>query len=164
MLAFVVSQGIQQTTRTLVSALIGAGRQNELHQVMLRLFVVNLCGIFMMTHGGVFYPAVLASPFFDDLAGTAAAARTLPVIFFAMLIYSGSSVLLSTIQGSGHTRTALVIELSSLMVYTLLAIYVTLIHPQPVWRIWWVELSYFSGLGLGSVLFLLRWEWKSKVL
>ena len=164
MLAFVVSQGIQQTTRTFVSGLIGAGRQNELHQVMRRLFVVNLCGIFLMAHGGVLYPAVLASPFFDDPVGAAAAARTLPVIFLAMLIYSGSSVLLSTIQGSGHTTPALVIELSSLVVYTTLAIYVTLIHPQPVWRIWWVELSYFSGLGLGSVLFLLRWDWKSKVL
>ena len=30
-LAFVVSQGIQQTTRTFISGLIGAGRQAELH-------------------------------------------------------------------------------------------------------------------------------------
>lgn len=164
MLAFVVSQGVQQTTRTFVSGLIGAGRQSELHGVMRRLFVVNLCGILLMTHGGIFYPSVLVSPFFDEPEGAAAAAQTLPVIFLAMLIYSGSSVLLSTIQGSGHTRPALIIELSSLVVYTTLAVYVTLIHPQPVWRIWWVEWSYFSGLGLGSVLFLLRWDWKSKVL
>ena len=164
MLAFVVSQGVQQTTRTFVSGLLGAGRQEELHGVMRRLFIVNLCGIFLMAHGGLFYPSLLASPFFEDPAGLEAATRTLPVIFFAMLIYSGSSVMLSTIQGSGHTRPALVIEVSALVVYTALAVTLTLIHPQPVWRIWWVEWSYFSGIGLGSALFLLRWDWKSKVL
>ena len=164
MLAFVVSQGIQQTTRTFISGLIGAGRQAELHAVMRRLFVVNLCGILLMTHGGLLYPAVLASPFFDDPVGLDAASRTLPVIFFAMLIYSGSSVMLSTIQGSGHTRPALVIEVSALVVYTVLAVTVTLIHPQPVWRIWWVEWAYFSGIGLGSALFLLGWDWKTKAL
>ena len=164
MLAFVVSQGVQQTTRTFVSGLLGAGRQEELHGVMRRLFIVNLCGIFLIAHGGLFYPSLLASPFFEDAAGLEAAARTLPVIFFAMLIYSGSSVMLSTIQGSGHTRPALVIEVSALVVYTALAVTLTLIHPQPVWRIWWVEWSYFSGIGLGSALFLLRWDWKSKVL
>ena len=45
-----------------------------------------------------------------------------------------------------------------------LAVTLTLIHPQPVWRIWWVEWSYFSGISLGSALFLLLWDWKSKVL
>ena len=164
MLAFVVSQGIQQTTRTFISGLIGAGRQAELHGVMRRLFVVNLCGILLMAHGGLLYPAMLASPFFDDPIGLEAASRTLPVIFFAMLIYSGSSVMLSTIQGSGHTRPALVIEVSALVVYTALAVTLTLIDPQPVWRIWWVEWAYFSGIGLGSALFLLRWDWKTKAL
>ena len=130
---------------------------------MRRPLIVNLCGIFLMAHGGLFYPSLLASPFFEDPAGLEAATRTLPVIFFAMLIYSGSSVMLSTIQGSGHTRPALVIEVSALVVYTALAVTLTLIHPQPSGESV-VEWSYFSGIGLGSALFLLRWDWKSKVL
>ena len=162
MLAFVVSQGVQQTTRTFVSTLIGEGRQSELKGVMRRLMVVNLCGILLMAHGGVLYPALLATPFFDDPAGIAATAKTLPVIFLAMLIYSGSSVLLSSIQGSGHTTPALLIEMTSLVIYTALAITLTLVYPQPVWRIWYVEWSYFSFIGLGCIVFLSRWDWTSK--
>lgn len=164
MLAFVVSQGVQQTTRTYISTLLGADRQAELHRVMFRLWVVNLTGIVLMAHGGVLYPEWLAAPFFDGGEGVAATARTLPVIFLAMLLYSGSSVLLSTVQGSGHTRPALIIEVSALVVYTGLALYFTLYNPQPVWKIWRVELAYFSLMGLGAAVFLTRWDWRTKAL
>lgn len=164
MLAFVVSQGIQQTTRTYISTLLGAHRGEELGKVMLRLWIVNLSGIVLLAHGGLLYPAWMAAPFFDDAVGLEAAARTLPVIFMAMLMYSGSSVLLSTVQGSGHTRPALFIELSAIVVYTAVAIQLTLVDPQPVWRIWLVELVYFGLMGLGASLFLSRWDWRSKAL
>lgn len=162
MLAFVSAQGVQQTTRTFVSTLIGEGRSSELKGVMRRLMVVNFCGILLMAHGGVLYPTFLATPFFDDPAGLAATVKTLPVIFLAMVIYSGSSVLLSAIQGSGHTTPALLIEMASLVVYTALTIALTIAYPQPVWRIWYVEWSYFSFIALGCVVFLSRWDWTSK--
>ena len=70
MLAFVVSQGVQQTTRTFVSGLLGAGRQEELHGVMRRLFIVNLCGIFLIAHGGLFHPAFWLPPSLKMLPGS----------------------------------------------------------------------------------------------
>ena len=162
MLAFVVAQGIQQTTRTFVSGLLGEGRKDELLPVIRKLMMVNGLGILMVAHGGILYPTWLAGPFFSDAAGLLAASKTLPVIFIAMMMYSFSSVLLSAIQGSGHTRPALVIECSALVVYTFISVMVTLVHPQPVWRIWWVEWAYFFMMGLGCVVFLTRWDWRSK--
>ena len=162
MLAFVVAQGVQQTTRTFVSGLLGEGRRDDVIPVMRRLIVVNAFGILLVAHGGLLYPGILASPFFEDPIGLAAASRTLPVIFSAMMMYSISSVLLSSVQGSGHTTPALVIELSALVAYTAVAIGVTLIEPQPVWRIWWVEWVYFSLIGMGCMVFLSRWDWRSK--
>ena len=162
MLAFVVAQGVQQTTRTFVSGLLGEGRRDDVIPVMRRLIVVNACGILLVAHGGLLYPGILASPFFEEPVGLAAAAKTLPVIFTAMMMYSVSSVLLSSVQGSGHTTPALVIELSALVAYTAVAIGVTLVEPQPVWRIWWVEWVYFSLIGMGCLVFLSRWDWRSK--
>ncbi len=162
MLAFVIAQGVQQTTRTLVSGLLGEGRREELVPTMRRLMLVNACGILLVSHGGLFYPEFLAAPFFDDHLGLEAACRTLPVIFLAMMMYSISSVLLSSVQGSGHTTPALAIEASALVLYTAVSIWMTLIDPQPVWRIWWVEWIYFSGMGAGCLLFLTRWDWRSK--
>ena len=162
MLAFTVSQGVSQTTRTFVSTLIGENRGAELPQVLKRLFTVNIIGIVLLSHGLFFYPEWLAAPFFDDAVGLEAASKTLPVIFLAMLIYSGSSVMLSAIQGSGHTRTALAIEVSAILFYSVCTFALTLWWPQPVWRIWWVEFSYFSIMGAGCAWFLLRNDWRSK--
>ena len=148
MLAFTVAQGVQQTTRTFVSTLLGEARGAELPAYPQAPFHGEhhwaLCSL---SHGLFFYPEWLAAPFFDDAEGLEAAGKTLPVIFLAMLIYSGSSVMLSAIQGSGHTRTALAIEVSAILVYSVCAFSVTLWWPQPVWRIWWVEFSYFSYHG-----------------
>ena len=126
MLAFVVSQGIQQTTRTFISGLLGSrttGRTDRGHAAALRGEPVR-----HFPDGPRWPPlprharlALLRRPHWLE-----AASRTLPVIFFAMLIYSGSSVMLSTIQGSGHTRPALIIEVSALVVYTALAVTLTL--------------------------------------
>ena len=101
-------------------------------------------------------------PFFDDPEGLQAAGKTLPVIFLAMMLYSAVSVMLSAIQGSGHTTPALVIELSAIVIYAFCAFSVTLWWPQPVWRIWWVEFTYFSSMGLGCAWFLFRHDWRSK--
>lgn len=162
MLAFVVSQGVQQTTRTFISGLLGEKRGTELIPVMRRLVLVNACGVLLLAHGGVLYPSLLTAPFFDEPMGLEAAARTLPVIFTAMMMYSFSSVLLSSVQGSGNTTAALVIEVSALVGYTVVSILLTLVYPQPVWRIWWVEWVYFSLIGAGCLLFLTRWDWRSK--
>ena len=162
MLAFVVSQGIQQTTRTFISGLLGEGRGDELVPVMKRLLVVNACGILLVAHGGLLYPSLIAHPFFDEPDGLDAAIRTLPVIFTAMMMYSFSSVLLSTVQGSGNTTAALVIELSALVAYTTVSVLLTLVYPQPVWLIWRVEWIYFSLMGLGCLIFLKGWNWRSK--
>lgn len=162
MLAFTVSQGVQQTTRTFVSTLLGENRGGDLPLVLKRLFTVNILGIVLFAHGLFFYPEWLAAPFFDDALGLEAAGKTLPVIFLAMLIYSGSSVMLSAIQGSGHTRTALGVEVSAILIYSVFAFTVTVWWPQPVWRIWWVEFSYFSSIGAGCAWFLLRNDWRSK--
>ena len=162
MLAFTVSQGVQQTTRTFVSTLLGEHRGGELPEVLKRLFTVNIIGIVVFSHGLFFYPEWLAAPFFDDPEGLEAAGKTLPVIFLAMLIYSASSVMLSAIQGSGHTRTALAIEVTAILIYSCFAIFFTLWWPQPVWRIWWVEFSYFTSMGVGCAWFLMRKDWRSK--
>lgn len=162
MLAFTVTQGVQQTTRTYVSTLLGEERGSELPDTLRRLFVVNITGILILAHGLLLYPEWLAQPFFDDPEGLQAAGKTLPVIFLAMMLYSAVSVMLSAIQGSGHTTPALVIELSAIVIYAFCAFSVTLWWPQPVWRIWWVEFTYFSSMGLGCAWFLFRHDWRSK--
>ena len=159
MLAFVVAQGMQQTTRTYVSGMIGEGRSDELKTTLKRIFILNFGGILLLCHGFILYPELLAQLFFDDAAGLNAMKRTLHVIFGAVILYSLTGILLSTIQGMGSTVQAFWVELGSVTIYTFIAACLTLWWPQPIWIIWRVEWVYFSCIGIGSWWFLRHAIW-----
>lgn len=160
MLAFIVTQGMQQTTRTYVSGLLGGERGMELDLVLKRIMGLNVAGILLLCHGYVLYPEKLASVFFDDAQGIEAMVRTLHVLFVAVCTYAFTGIMLSTIQGSGATKVAFRVELFAVTVYMLVAASLTLIWPQPIWVIWRVELVYFSTIGLGSWLYLRKGQWR----
>lgn len=161
MLAFVVAQGMNQTTRTYVSGLLGEGRQSELTQTLRRIFTLNLGGIVVLCHGFILYPEFISSQFFDDPIGMEAMERTLRVVFVAILLESLTGIMLATIQGAGATRIAFGVEFASVTLYTLFAAAVTLQWPQPIWIIWRVEWLYFSCIGFGSWLYLRRGTWRT---
>lgn len=164
MLAFVVAQGMGQTTRTYVSGLIGEGRQSELPSVLKTLTRFNFIGILLLTHGFVAYPEAIARLFFEnDPVGADALVRTLYVIFSAVMVYSVTSILLASIQGAGDTVAAFRIEFAAVLVYIAVTWAMTVWRPQPVWIIWRVEWVYFSTIGLGSWLTLRRKTWMQQL-
>lgn len=159
MMGFVVVQGMEQTTRTYVSGLIGENRRHDLHLTLRRIVILNLSGILLFCHGFVLYPHWLASAFFDDLEGTYAMVQTLQVIFIAITIYSLTGIMLATIQGAGATGVAFRVEFIAVSIYMIIAAAMTLWWPQPIWIIWRVEWVYFSSIGLGSWIYLRRSTW-----
>ena len=163
MLAFIVTQGMQQATRTYVSGLLGAGRLQELDQTLLRLVVLTILGILLLCHGYVLYPYTLAAVFFTDTAGQVAMVNTLHLLFIAVCTYAFTGVMLSTIQGCGATKVAFRVELAAVTIYMMVAAAVTLVWPQPIWVIWRVELVYFSSIGLGSWLYLRKGTWRHAI-
>lgn len=161
MLAFIVTQGMQQTTRTYVSGLLGGARLSELDVALKRIVSLTVSGILLFCHGYVLYPEKLASIFFDDAEGTEAMVRTLHLLFVAVCTYAFTGIMLSTIQGSGATKVAFRVELIAVTIYMFVAASLTLVWPQPIWVIWRVELVYFSTIGLGSWLYLRKGHWRS---
>ena len=161
MLAFIVAQGMQQTTRTYVSGLIGEGRQAELPGALKRIVTLNLGGILLLCHGYVLYPEFLGGWFFESAMELEAMTRTLHVIFVAVLIYAFTGIMLATIQGSGATTTAFRIEALAVTCYMFVAAAMTVVWPQPIWIIWRVEWVYFMLIGLGSWYYLRTGQWKS---
>lgn len=160
MLAFIVAQGLQQTTRTYVSGLLGEGRNDEIMLALKKIFTLNLAGILILCHGYVLYPELLASIFFDSQEGIDSMVKTLHVIFLAVSIYSLTGIMLATIQGSGGSKAAFRIELVAVTFYTFIAAMMTLVWPQPIWVIWRVEWAYFTFIGLFSWLYLRKGTWK----
>jgi len=160
MLAFVAVMGVGYTTRTVISTLIAENRQEELTAAMKRLILINLGGVLLLCHGLVLYPEVISRYFFQDPEGIKAMTDSLRVVFVAMLIFSFSSILFNTIEGSGRTKTGMFIEFTGVIAYIILVYHFTITSPQPIHIIWMTDYLYFTLIGILSLLFLWRSNWK----
>lgn len=163
MLAFVVCTGVGQTVRTVVSNLIGEGRQHDLQPALLRLLVLSYLGVGILTHGYLLYPDWIASHFFSgpsSEAGLNAMSETLGTAFVAVQLYAASAVAIAVLQGAGFTKHAFWVELTSVTAYILLAYFMTLVVPQPIHVIWRADWLYFGGILAGSMLCLKLLPWR----
>lgn len=163
MLAFIVSSGIAQTTRTVISQLIGAARHSELISVVKRLGLINIIGILIMAHGFILYPNTLAQIFFEDPVAIESMVKTFSTLFIAVIGFSNASLLLSVLEGAGGTKRAFVVEIISASSYLYAANYFTSEHHGryfPIEVIWRVEWVYFTFIGIGSYLMLRNGMWK----
>lgn len=161
MLAFVTVMAVGYTTRTVISTLIAEKRQAELVIAIRRLIFLNISGVLLLCHGLILYPEYIAAIFFDAGAdGSEALVRSFRVVFVAILVFSVTSVLLNTVEGSGRTWQAMRIELVTIVTYLLIVYQVTIVHPQPIHIVWMTDYIYFGVLGLFSLLYLWRSNWK----
>ena len=163
MLAFVVASGIAQTTRTVISQLIGSGRNSELISVVKRLGFINIIGVLIMTHGLILYPHTIASIFFNDPIDIESMAKTFYTLFIAVIGFSIATLFLATLEGAGGTKRAFIIEIIAAGCYICAASYLTSEYNgkyfsiEVIWRVEWV---YFTLIGIGSYLMLRNGMWK----
>lgn len=163
MFAYIITSGIAQTTRTIIPTLIGAKRQNELMSTIKRLYLINVVGILLLSHGYILYPELISLLFFDSQEHIKMMSRTFSTIFIATVGFGFSSLLLATLEGSGGTKRAFIIEMIAATSYLLGAIYFT--TPQngqffEIHQIWRIEWIYFTTITLGCVFALRDGKWK----
>ncbi|MCH2198065.1 MAG: MATE family efflux transporter [Flavobacteriales bacterium] len=161
MLAFVIAMGVNYTTRTVISSLIAEKRQAELGLAMKRLIIINIVGAIILCHGLLLYPEWIALQFYDaGDPGVAMLVRTFRVVFFAILLFTCVSIFLNAVEGSGRTKAGMVIEMISITVYLFVVYQITLVSPQPIHIIWMSDYLYFALMGVFSLLYLWRADWK----
>lgn len=161
MLAFVAIYGVGYTARTVVSTLIAEERQAELHTAIKRLILLNLAGSFLLCHGLWLYPEFIAGLFFEEgSAGFTGLIKSFHIVFFIVLLFSITGIFHNTVEGSGRTRAGLLIELISVSFYLYAVYLLTIVYPSPIHLVWSSDFVYFGGIGVLSLLFLWRSNWK----
>ena len=150
------------TTNTLVSNIIGEGRVNEVMSLtgrIARLSFSILAGCVLLLC--LFSKAVL-SLYTNDLSLINGSIPSVYILAGALIAGSIGGPYFNCISGTGNTKSAMILELIVLMVYTL-QIYLTGVYFRlPVHICLTVEIIYFAGLLLGSVLYLRFAHWKKK--
>jgi MATE family multidrug resistance protein len=163
MFAFIITSGIAQTTRTVISTLIGSKRYTDITPALKRLILINFIGVVILSHGFILYPEIIAGLFFDNPEDIRRMIETFRTLFIAVLGFGFSSILLSTLEGAGGTKRAFGVELVSAGTYLTVAIYLTSLHDGeylPIHVIWRVEWIYFMFMGVGSYLMLRNGNWR----
>ena len=91
---------------------------------------------------------------------------TLPllrVITLSLTVFSVSMIIFSALSGTGKTGTALRIEVISIILYLLFAFILAVGFDAPASGVWFVEVLYFTVIGVFAYIFLKRGTWKELV-
>lgn len=160
MLMMIPVWGLSSATNSMVSNLIGQGRMQEVIPLIRKILFVSVGCTLLVIQATLFFPAQIAAFFTDDASLVEATVPLLHVISLALIAFSAGMVVFSGLSGTGKTMVALRIEILSILFYLGCAFTLAVGLGAPATVVWFVEVIYFSLLGLFSFIYLRRGSWK----
>jgi putative MATE family efflux protein len=162
MLMFIPLNALSATSNTLVSNIIGEGKITRvlplIRHISLLSFLTTLSGVTLLC----LFPHTILSIYTNDPHLITGSIPSLYVSSIALLISSIAGVTFNSLTGTGNTRPALLLETIVLILYTLY-IYLTGIHLKlPIHICFGAEILYFTGILIGSILYLRFAPWQKK--
>ncbi|MDE5760455.1 MAG: MATE family efflux transporter, partial [Bacteroides sp.] len=159
---FMVMMAFASTCGSLVSNLIGAGHSDcvmgtiRQHVRIAYLFVIPLALLLMM------FPQQVLSIYTDMPDLQEAAVHSLWVMCSTYLFLVPANVYFQAVSGTGNTRTALVLELSTLVIYVAYITYIILYLKIDVALCWTSEIVYSSLIFTFCWLYMKRGNWEGR--
>ena len=161
-LLFMVMMAFASTCGSLTSNLIGRGHASEVphlihqHIRLAYLFVMPLALLFVLC------PQLILGIYTDMADLREAAIPSLWVMCASYLLIVPANVYFQSVSGTGNTRTALALELSSLVLYTAYITWTILILRLDVALCWTSEMVYGIFILLFCRLYIRRGHWAGK--
>ena len=150
------------TANSLVSNTIGSGK---LPQVMPLIGKISrMSFLIMLVSVGIivlFKEQVLAI-YTNEMQLINESGASVLVIGIAMLVASVSNILFSSISGTGNTRSALMLETITLVIYVGYVFIVAIAWQAPVEICFTTEILYYVLLLVGSYIYLKKAKWQNK--
>ena len=157
-----VMMAFASTCGSLTSNLIGRGHASEVphlihqHIRLAYLFVMPLALLFVLC------PQLILGIYTDMADLREAAIPSLWVMCASYLLIVPANVYFQSVSGTGNTRTALALELSSLVLYTAYITWTILILRLDVALCWTSEMVYGIFILLFCRLYISRGHWAGK--
>jgi MATE family multidrug resistance protein len=150
------------TANSMVSNLIGQGRQNEVGFLVKKIARISLSLAFAIVIILNIFPMQFLSLFGQGVDFNQAGLPVLRVVSCALVLSSLATILLSTVTASGNTRITFSIEVGAILAYCL---YVYLVVEKFHFNIeigWMSEWLYWLCLLIPSLLYLQSNRWKNR--
>ncbi len=160
MLLMIPVWGLSSATTTLVSNIIGQGKSEDVLPMMKKILTISVLANLVMVQFLIFFPRQIISFFTYDSSLAEATIPLLRVITLALTAFSVGMIIFSTLSGTGKTGTALRIEILNIAFYLFFAFVLAVGFNASASGVWFVEVIYFSLLGLFSYIYLKRGKWR----
>jgi MATE family multidrug resistance protein len=162
--AGIFSWAFAATTNTMVSNIIGQGRQEEVVPLIQRIMKLSLaCSLVMVIFLNL-SPDLFLSFYGQGPEFVQEAIPVVRVVSVALLMMSFSVIWLNAVTGSGNTVINLTIELITIILYCIY-VYVVLeyLHLPITWG-WASEWVYWMSMFTMAFLYIRSGRWKGKVI
>lgn len=164
MIFFIPINAFATTANTLVGNTIGAGAIKDVIPLIRRICMVCLGVIVVIMAATIMSPEYWISYIapHDDASLVVNTVAPLLVVVFGLPIISIGSVIFNSISGTGNTRAALVLELSTLVLYMSYIYWIVIYKQAAVAVCWTVEYVYWGFLLIFSLLYFRYAKWQNK--
>jgi putative MATE family efflux protein len=153
---------LSSTSSTLISNMIGAGKQNEVISLIWKIVRIALMISFVFVVILALFPQLMLSIYTSDPALIQESIPSLYVILLVLMILSVGNIFFQAVSGTGNTRSALLIESTVLVLYMIWMWFVAIYLKAPLAVCWTTELVYAFFIGLFSFIYFKRGKWQDK--
>ncbi len=150
------------TCNTMVSNLIGQGRQNEVVGVVKKICVLSLGYAAILCTLLLLFSHSFLSVYTSDDALIIFSLPSLRVIVVATLVMSLSTVIFNGVVGTGNTMVNLAMEMTCVGLYLVYCYIVISRWHSPLYLCWGSEFVYWTSLFIGATWYLSSGHWKNK--
>lgn len=152
--------GFSSATNTLVSNLIGQKREYKVMTLIKRVLVLSLGSTMVIGMFSVFFGKEIIGFYTSDISLINDAIPTLRVINLTMFFFCIAFILFNAVSGTGNTRVSLLIEATTISIYLVAAYFIAIKLDAPLPIVWCSEFIYFGLLGLFSLWYLKKGNWR----
>ncbi len=156
------THALAATANSLVSNTIGAKRIHEVKDLVWRIAKMSFIIMAVLVSITALVPRLALGIYTSDASTIEIGVSSVYVVLASMLVASVANVLFGAISGTGNTKSALVLELITILLYTGYIFVVGIILMSPVPICFTTEIVYYGVLLIVSYFYLTKGKWQNK--
>jgi putative MATE family efflux protein len=152
--------GLSASVNTLVSNTIGRGYFEMVMPLIHKMLLIGTSISIVLIQLVIFLPYPIVGFYTENPELIEATIPLLRVISIALIAFSFGMILFNGLSGTGKTMLALKIEIVSIIIYLLTALFLAFGLKASAPKVWMVEIIYFSLMGIFAYIALKKGNWK----
>ncbi len=164
MLLMIPAWAMSSATSSIVSNAIGEGFSSQVIPIIKKVLILSMGIMLVISVLAAFIPGFMISIYTNDSNLLERSVASYYIILGAVFLFSATIVLFNGVLGTGNTRTALAIEISTLSLYLIFAWLLAVKLRQPIEVVWLCEYLYSIAIGILSWIYLKRGKWQGRVI